>query len=122
MASRPTGNITPRGPDAWLVRISLPADEEGKRKWYSKTVRGTRRDAAKHMTAKLAELDSGTFTRPTKARRQQTVRAYLDEWVQTKRANPRTLHDYEALIRRYIDEHPIGRVRLVGLDASAIRK
>ena len=67
MASRTAGNITQRGPDSRLVRISLPAPDGDTRRWYAKTVRGTLKDARQHLTEKLRELDTGTYTPRTKA-------------------------------------------------------
>ena len=121
MASRTAGNITQRGENTWLVRISLPADEAGKRRWYSKTVKGTLKDARQHLTEKLREMDTGTFTPRTKASK-QTLRAYMKEWVSNKKANARTLHDYRSLIQRYVEEHPIGLVRVDQLTPAAIRR
>ena len=119
MASRTAGNITQRGDNTWLVRISLPADEAGKRRWYSKTVKGTLKDARKHLTEKLREMDTGA---PRTKEARQTLRAYLKEWVPTKQANECTLHDYRSLIQRYVEDHPIGLVRVEHLTPAIIRR
>jgi integrase len=121
MASRTAGNITQRGPDAWLVRVSLPVDETGKRRYYSRTIRGTKKDAQRHLTEKLRELDTGATVAVTKHAR-QTLRAFLTEWVETKKASERTVSDYRSLIRRYIAPADIGSVRLDQLTALGIRR
>src|SRR5690606_28608001 len=120
--SRKDGNITRRGPDAWLVRISMPPDENGKRSWYSKTVRGTLKDARDHLTLKQTEIADGTFVKPTKEDKRRTLRQYLQTWVETKRAYPRTLHDYRSPIKRYIEEHPLRLIRIHDLHAEHLRR
>jgi integrase len=104
------------------VRISLPADENGKRSWHSKTVSGTLKDARKYLTTKLAELDSGTYVRQTQATQKRTLRQYLGEWVDTKKANARTIADYRGIIRRYVEDHPIGMMRVQDLRPDRIRR
>ena len=42
--------------------------------------------------------------------------------MDSKRANPRTLHHYRSIIRRYFDEHPLGLVRVDQLTAPGIRR
>ncbi|MBA2671405.1 MAG: site-specific integrase [Gemmatimonadetes bacterium] len=122
MASRTSGNITARGENRWLVRISLPADENGKRSWHSKTVQGTLKDARAYMTTKLHELDSGTYVRQTQTTQKRTLRQYMSEWVDTKKANARTIADYRGIIRRYVHDHPIGMMRVQDLRADHIRR
>jgi integrase len=120
-ASRTAGQIIPRGEDTWLVRVSLGRDETGKRHTYNKTVHGKRKDAQRHLTEKLRELDTGSFVKPTKETK-QTLRAYLASWLDSKRANPRTLSDYRWLVKKYIHEHTIGRVQLEQVSPAAVRR
>ncbi len=121
MASRTAGQIISRGEGAWLVRVTLGRDEAGKRHTYNKTVVGTKKEAQAHLTEKLRERDLGSFIQPSK-RTKQTLRAYLAEWLTTKKANSRTLSDYNWIIKHYIHDHPIGRVRLEQLNSPAIRR
>lgn len=121
MASRPTGQVVARGVNKWQVKIFLGRDETGKRSYFSSTVSGTKKDAQRVLTEKLRELHAGTFVKPTKATK-QTLHTYLAEWVGSKKANARTLHDYRAIIRRYFKDHVIGRVRVDLLAPAGIRR
>lgn len=120
MASRKAGQIIARGDNKWLVRIYLGTNETGKRTYYNQTVSGTKKDAEKHKTEKLRELHTGTFVAPTKQSK-QTLHTYLTEWVATKKANARTLHDYRSIIDRYFNGHVLGRVRIDQLTPIGIR-
>ena len=40
------GNITQRGRNIWRVRVEAPAAPDGKRRWVSRTVHGTKADAS----------------------------------------------------------------------------
>ena len=121
MASRPTGQIVARGTNKWLVRIYLGTDETGKRRYYNQTVSGTKKDAQRVQAEKLRELHTGTFVAPSKATK-QTLHAYLKQWVETKKANARTLHDYRSIIDRYFKDHVLGRVRVDQLAPAGIRR
>lgn len=73
---RGRGTIEKRGDGCWLVRLySGTTTVEGvqKRKYVSKTVRGTYRQADQFRTKMLREQDTGTFIVPSKV----TLREYL---------------------------------------------
>ena len=65
-----------------MVRIFLGVDSLTKKRLYhNHTIRGTRKDAVKYLTAKLRELDLGVFVKPTT----KTLGQYFDEWLIVKR-------------------------------------
>ncbi len=43
------GQITKRGENTWLVRIFLGRESGGKRKYFNKTIHGTKKDAQKYL-------------------------------------------------------------------------
>ena len=101
MASR-AGQIIPRGPRTWLVRVFLGRDPEtGRRKYLNHTVHGTKKDAQAHLNTKLRERDLGIFIEPDKS----SLNSYLDTWLETA-AKPKlrgpTHDDYCAVLRRYV--------------------
>jgi integrase len=108
--TRERGQVIPRGPGKWLVRVSLPKNASGKRTTSSETVHGTRRDAEKVLTRKLAEVDAGTFVPPAR----QTVREYLAGWLEnTVRISVcvRTYQEHADNLTRYV--YPkLGGIRL----------
>jgi len=98
---RKRGQVIERSKDAFLVRIYLGEDETGKRRYYNKTITGTKRDAQKHLTSVLGDLDRGTFIEPSK----ETLNSYLDRWLENSaapRVRARTLRDYRSLLERYV--------------------
>jgi integrase len=88
-----TGQIIKRG-DSWTVRIFLGRDTDGKRKYFNKTIHGTKKDAQKYLTAKLREKDLGVFIEPASI----GLTEYLDKWL-NEIAKPRlresTFSSYE---------------------------
>ncbi len=59
-----TGQIVKRGENTWYIRIFLGRDVDGKRKYFNKTIHGTKKDAQKFLTAKTREKDLGIFIEP----------------------------------------------------------
>ncbi len=59
-----TGQLIKRNENTWLVRIFLGRDADGKRKYFNKTIHGTKKDAQKYLTAKTREKDLGVFVEP----------------------------------------------------------
>lgn len=94
---RRRGQLIERGKDTFLVRIYLGQDETGKRRYYNKTIAGTKKEAQRHLTSVLGDLDRGIFAEPSK----ETLNSYLDRWLSTAaapRVRPRTLTDYQELM------------------------
>lgn len=106
--SRNRGSIVERGRGKWSVRVFLGVDPAGKRKYLSETVRGTRKDAERHLTKKLRELDTGTLVEPSRL----TLRAFLARWLETKTdVTERTRLSYEDRLEK--DVYPgLGERRL----------
>jgi integrase len=95
------GQIIKRGENVWLVRIFMGRDDRGKRRYFNKTIRGTKKEAQSYLTAALREKDLGVFVEPAN----MSVNEYLDKWLQSA-AKPRvseaTYTFYERLVKRYI--------------------
>ncbi len=106
--------------DTWLVRIFLGREADGKRKYYSKTIHGAKKDAQKFLTAKLREKDLGIFVEPASMH----LNDYLDRWlrdVAKQKLSERTFENYEALLKSHI-RGKIGTKRLSDLQAYEIQK
>jgi integrase len=114
-----TGQIIKRG-DAWTVRIFLGRDTSGKRKYFNKTIHGTKKDAQKYLTAKLREKDLGVFIEPASI----GLSEYLDRWLD-EIARPRlresTFSSYKAVLNNYIKK-PLGAKRLSDIQAYEVQK
>ncbi len=95
------GQIIKRGDKNWLVRIFMGRDAKGTRRYFNKTIHGTKKDAEKYLTAKQREKDLGVFVEPAA----MSVNEYLDKWLQTvarPRLRERTLVDYTEKLKRYV--------------------
>lgn len=114
------GQIRKRNESTWQIRIFLGREANGKRKYYSKTIHGTKKDAQKFLTAKLREKDLGVFIEPAAMH----LNDYLDRWlrdVAKQKLSERTFENYEALLRSHIRSR-IGAKRLSDLQAYDIQK
>jgi len=115
-----SGQVIPRGENRWLVRIFLGRDENGKRQYLNKTIRGIKKDAEKYLTAKMRDKDLGINIQPAT----ESLGKYLDTWLATvlkSRVRTRTYDDYASLIERYIKE-PLGAVKLSDLRPGHIQQ
>ncbi len=113
------GQINKRG-DSWTVRIFLGRDTNGKRKYFNKTIHGTKKDAQKYLTAKLREKDLGVFIEPASI----GLGEYLDKWLE-EIAKPRlrksTFSSYEAVLKNYVKAN-LGTKRLSDIQAYEVQK
>lgn len=96
------GQIIKRGERTFVVRIFMGRDAAtGKRRYFNHTIRGTKKDARTYLTAKLREMDLGTFVKPAAI----TVDVYIKKWLEAA-ARPRlrdnTFQEYEGLLQRYV--------------------
>lgn len=113
------GQITKRG-DSWQVKIFLGRDATGKRKYFSKTIKGTKKDAQKFLTAKLREKDLGVFIEPASI----SLTEYLDKWLQEvarPRVRENTFNSYLLIVEKYIKRN-LGSVRLSDIQAFQVQK
>lgn len=95
------GQIIAKGDNKWLVRVFRGRDSEtGKKKYFSKQIYGTKKDAQKFLNKTLREIDLGTFVETTTL----TVSEYLDQWLKTinSRVRERTYEWYKDLLGWYV--------------------
>ena len=96
------GHITKRGKNSYTIVLNLGIDSQtGKRKQQWVSVKGTKKDAEKRLAELLHQLDTGTFTRPTKT----TVAEYLERWLKDyvwPNLAPRTAEGYEHIMHRHL--------------------
>ncbi len=94
------GQLIQRGERTWLVRIYLGRRVDGRRKYFNKTVHGTKREARRFLNEKLYEHDRGRLVVPSK----KTVSEFLFEWID--RGKPgiqdRTRESYRWTLIQYV--------------------
>lgn len=97
--ARSRGQIIPKGEGKWLARVYIGRDLQGKRKYSSKTVVGTYKQADQELTRMLRDQDTGTFVEPSKL----SLAGYLENWLETKVGlSPKTLRDYVHLLDKHV--------------------
>ncbi len=114
------GQIIKRGDHAWLVRVFIGRDADGKRHYANKMIRGTKREAEKYLNEALRDKDLGVFSEPAR----ETVEAFLEKWLETAarpRVRERTLSDYKEKIERHL-KPAFGKRKLSDLRALDIQK
>lgn len=113
------GQIIPRGPGKFLVRVYLGTDASGKRQYHSKTIHGNKKDAQAYLTKVLRERDLGEFIEPSRI----TLSEYLDEWLKIAvkpRVEEKTYNDYSDRLRLYI-KPPLGGFKLAKISPEQIQ-
>lgn len=117
------GVLTGRAGTVYDVNIKY-ATPDGKKATYEKGGFLTRKEALQHEAEIKAKLQAPTFASTVKAQRKQTVKDYLDEWVESyARVNlrPSTYDGYKRTIKSYIVPY-IGHVALNQLSPSMVDK
>ena len=97
------GCITRRGKKSWRLKFEVgPDPETGIRKTVYITTRGTRQEAQKELTLRLASLDAGTHVENSKT----SVADWLERWLADQHGlAPKTVERYRELIRHQIIPH-----------------
>ena len=85
--SRRQGTVKQRHKGSWEVRYYSPADQNGKQKRISETIKGTKKEAEKLLRNRLSAIENGTHVDKSK----QTVSEFLDQWFDTYVATNCTL-------------------------------
>lgn len=113
--------ITKRGPGRYLVRVFLGRDAlTGKRRWHTRTIRGTKKAADRYGAKIQTQVDEGTFVESVP----QTVGEFLDYWLANtaaRKVKAYTLTDYRAQVERYL-KPVLGEVRLDKLEPSHVQR
>ncbi|MEK7856281.1 MAG: N-terminal phage integrase SAM-like domain-containing protein, partial [Acidobacteriota bacterium] len=113
------GQIIEKAKGTWLLRIQKRMPD-GKRRSFSETFQGTKSDARKRLTQKLAEIDSASPSSLSTG----TLNEFLDVWLETiakPRVQLRTYEDYRDLMRLHVRD-TIGNLPLTKLQALHIQK
>lgn len=100
--ARRQGQIIPRGNQRWLVRIFLGRDPETcRRRYSSRTLRGSFRAAQHFLNSQLAEREVAGDLGGAEI----TLNQYLDRWLELA-ARPmllaKSFQDYTSLLNRHI--------------------
>lgn len=113
------GQIVKLGENVWYVRIFLGRDADGKRKYFNKTIHGTKKDAQKFLTAKTRKKDLGVFIEPSN----QTLNEHFDNFLKIikSRVAEQTFNSYEMMLRVHI-RPKIGAMKLSDIKILTVQK
>ncbi len=100
--ARKAGQLISRGPQRWLVRVSLGREATtGTRKYHNRTIHGSFREAQMYLNTKLQERDIGRLPWAATI----SLNQYFDQWLATAakpRLRPKSYADCKALLRLHI--------------------
>lgn len=114
------GTIKSRSPGSFRIRYSLGRDPlTGKRKFGSKTVRGTKEAAERELTRLLRTVDTGEHVAPSRIK----VGDWLEFWVNATKAevSPKTHERYAEIVRCYL-KPALGSIALQRLAPADIQR
>jgi integrase len=114
-----TGQIIKRGENTWYMRIFLGRDANGKRKYFNKTIHGTKKDAQKFLLSKTREKDLGVFVEPLR----QTLNEHFGNFlgIIKSRVAEQTFNSYEQMLRVHI-RPKIGELKLSDIKILTVQK
>jgi len=118
MKGRREGEVKKRGDNKWFIRIFLGLDAEGKKRYSSKVVEGTRTEAEKQLRAFLSERDAGAIVAPSAV----TLDQHLDRWLELMKIQvaERTAEDYKKFLAIYVRPE-LGSKKLSSLKTADIQ-
>ncbi len=88
------GNIEKRGADSYRIRIYLGKLPDGTPIYHRETIKGTRDDAERRLTAVLRELDTNTYVEQNNLTLGEFLHQWIGEWVETTGKSPKTVASY----------------------------
>jgi integrase len=107
------GQIIKRGQDTFLIRVYIGRDSQGRRHYFSETLKGSIKDAKKRLTEKLGEKDTGKLIKASRI----TLNEYLDKWLDEavkSRVRPNSLHHYKMRmkfqVRPYLGQYKLSAI------------
>ena len=123
-----TGSIKQRSKGSWQIRYST-VNAQGERKQINETIRGTKKEAEKILTKRLAELEDGFYVDKQNGTVSQLMEQFIaNHCVESEGVRLRTKHGYQGQINRYINKpvidgvQAIGRVKFQKLQPAQVKK
>lgn len=111
------GQIEPRGDKKWLIKVYL-GEVDGKRKYKSRTIHGTKKQAEAALREWVREIETGSYVEPSK----ETVGQLLDRWLRdwaSDNVGPTSYERYESFARLHVKPE-IGGMPLAKLNTLII--
>ena len=112
------GTIIKKDKNKYFVRLYIGL-ENGKRKYHSKTIHGTKKDAERYLNKILVQRDTTGFIEPSK----ELLETYLKRWLEVvvkQRVAPKTYEGYIDYVNGYLIPG-LGKVTISKLDPLQIQ-
>lgn len=109
------GSIRKRGPNSWQLRVYTGVDpSSGRKRWVTRTIRGSEREARQQLKSLLAEASDMRV-------RAGSVSELLDRWFATASADwsASTLRETRSLLEHHLKPH-LGHLRVAKLTTAEI--
>jgi len=114
------GYIKKRYVNSWTIVLSLGRDPgTGKKRQQWISVKGTKKDAERHLAELLHQLDTGGYVQPGKQSLAQYLEQWLKDYAETNTA-PRTYERYCELVRLHMIP-ALGAIPLTSLQPHHIQ-
>src|SRR5688500_8434572 len=95
------GQINKRGENTWQIKVFLGRDGNGKRTYFTRTIRGTKKLAQQELTKELARRDTGELLVATPI----FLKDHLAKWLE-RSAKPRvkenTFVSYDGIVNTHL--------------------
>jgi integrase len=113
------GQLEERTPGHWRIRVFIGRDTDGKRRYLSRTVEGTKKEAEDELRELIGKKRKGRLTKPAR----RSLAAWMDEWLEQAvkpRVRARTLRFYQEETDLYVKPElgPVRLDRLTTLDVQ----
>ena len=115
------GSLRKRAKDSWTAQLYLGFGPDGRRRFKTFTVKGTKRDAERQLASAISRLARGEYTEPPG---KLTLGDYLTHWLEEYCAihvGARARQGYRSIIQRHLIPK-LGHVVLSKLSANQIRQ
>mgnify|MGYP003390630873 CR=1 FL=1 len=107
---------------SWEIRLFLGTDDTGKKRYRSKSVKGSKRDAERTMRELIAEIEAGDVE-SSRSEQLLTVDELLVRWraANINDWSPTTARDHKRAAESWISPH-IGKVRINRLTVERLER
>lgn len=109
-----SAHVEKRSKGSWTIIIELGKDASGKRKRITKSIKGTKKLAEKEMYKLLAEIEKGTYVKPTQLLTSEYLKKWLEDYGLSNLA-PSTYDSYKMIINKHLIP-AIGHVPIIKLE------
>lgn len=114
------GSKTKRGKNSWLLSVYQGLDENGKRKYYRETFKGSERAADNRLAELVTQENKNELIEPSKLNFGQFLDLWIENYAESS-VSEGTLENYRSMINKHIKKDSIAKIQLTKLDSFMIQ-